>query len=126
MKRIKITKLKLIRKDQRGSSYAFSTRSTKDFLLVTRKKGTISGEHYHEGKSKQKDPETLILIKGKLKLHCKNIKTGEELKTVIEAPCKIEIGTFIWHKVVALSDITFLETNSMAQHKRDTIKTKLP
>ncbi len=108
--------------DARGKNYAFSTRPTKDFLFVTRKKGTISGEHYHQGKSKQKDPETLILIKGKFKLECQNLKTGEKLKTIIEAPTKLELGTNIWHKVTALTDIIFLETNSLTQHIKDTVQ----
>jgi dTDP-4-dehydrorhamnose 3,5-epimerase-like enzyme len=122
MKNLKITKLTEIKNDERGASYEFSTHLTKDFLFVSRKKGTISGEHYHEGKSKQKDPETLVLIKGEFILEAKDLKTGETLKTTVEAPRKLEIGTNVWHKVTALSDITFLETNSLAQHMKDTVQ----
>jgi len=121
---VKITKLSLIRNDERGEGYEFSARETKDFLFVKRKKGTISGEHYHEGKSKQKDPEILILTMGKLKLYAKDLKTGEELEEIIEAPSKIEIPANVWHEVTALTDIAFIELNSIVEHEKDTIKKK--
>ncbi len=126
MRIVRVIPLKIAAEDGRGSNVAVSIRSTTDLLLITRKKGTVSGEHFHEGKSPEKDPETHILISGEIELYCKSLKTGEIFREVILAPCLIEIPTNVWHKVTALTDITFLELNSIEQHKRDTVRCPEP
>lgn len=122
MEGIKIAELKTVREDNRGKALEFSTRATKDFLLISKKKGTVSGEHYHKGKVPQKKPEILILMRGQIELYCKNLKTKEEFREIIDKPSTIQIFPYIWHEVKALTDITFLELNSLEQHQKDTIK----
>ena len=56
--------LELVKDDDRGSIFQFVNRNSSKLLLVKRKKGTVSGCHYHTGKSKMKDPETVVLIDG--------------------------------------------------------------
>jgi hypothetical protein len=64
----------------------------------------------------------VVLCKGKVELYTKNIKTGEEQRKILNAPCMVEISPFIYHEVKALSDIVLLEFNSLKEHEKDTIK----
>ncbi|MDP3741954.1 MAG: hypothetical protein Q8R15_01430 [Candidatus Micrarchaeota archaeon] len=123
---VRVTPLKTVSEDERGSNVALSIRPTTDLLLIKRKKGTVSGEHFHEGKSPEKNPETHILVSGEIELYCKDLKTGETFREVICAPALIEIFANVWHKVTALTDITFLELNSIEQHKLDTVRCPEP
>ncbi len=126
MKIVRVTPLKTVAEDKRGRNVAVSIRPTTELLLITRKKGTVSGEHFHQGKTPEKNPETHILVAGEIELYCKGLKNGETFREVITAPCLIEIFPNVWHKVTALTDITFLELNSIEQHKRDTIRSVEP
>ena len=74
---IKITKIEPFGPDERGQAYGFPSRESGYFIVINRKKGTVSGKHYHKGLSKSRDPEIFYLIKGEIKLVAKNVKTGE-------------------------------------------------
>lgn len=126
MKIARVTRLKTVAQDKRGKNVAVSIRPTTELLLITRKKGTVSGEHFHQGKVREKNPETHILVSGKIELRCKDLKTKKEFHDKINAPALIEIFPNVWHKVTALTDVIFLELNSIGQHKRDTIRCPEP
>lgn len=119
---VRVTPLKELINDERGDVFGFATRPATDFLLIRRKKATISGEHYHEGKVSEKNPETLILLEGEIELYTKDLKTGEETRQMVSEPSMIEMFPNVWHEVKALTDIIFIELNSLEQHKKDTIK----
>ena len=113
MKGVQITKLDIVKKDQKGFVFEFDNRKTDKLLLIKRKKGTISGGHYHTGKNKLKDPETLVMIDGKYKLILKNIKTKQESTKTYQAPIMFKIDPYIYHAIEALTDIIMLDMNSI-------------
>lgn len=121
MEGIKIESVNLIGSNDSGSTYELQKLQPEGYLLAYRKKGSISGNHYHEGKSKGKSPEKLLLISGKANIYGKNISTNEEFNKNVEAPVFIKISPMIIHTVTALTDISFIEFNSLDEHKNDTI-----
>ena len=108
--------------DQRGALHYFSTNRTGEFLLVYRKAGTISGQHYHKGKSPGKNPEEMLLVQGSITMNWKNLGTEEQGTITIEAPSRVIIEANVWHEVKALTDIIFIELNSLAEGSEDTYR----
>jgi len=108
--------------DQRGALHYFSTNRTGEFLLVYRKAGTISGQHYHKGKSPGKNPEEMLLVQGSITMNWKNLGTEEQGTITIEAPSKVIIEANVWHEVKALTDIIFIELNSLVEGSEDTYR----
>jgi dTDP-4-dehydrorhamnose 3,5-epimerase-like enzyme len=108
--------------DERGALHYFSTDRTGEFLLVYRKAGTISGQHYHKGKSPGKNPEQMLLVQGSIIMNWKNLSTEEQGTITIEAPSRVIIEANVWHEVKALTDIIFIELNSLAEGSEDTYR----
>ncbi|MEY3209493.1 MAG: hypothetical protein RL064_1524, partial [Bacteroidota bacterium] len=106
--------------DERGALHYFSTDRTGEFLLVYRNAGTISGQHYHSGISTNKNPEDMLLVQGNIELHWKDIKSELEETIQVNAPSRVLIPAGIWHEVKALTDIVFIELNSLADGSEDT------
>ena len=108
--------------DERGALHYFSTDRTGEFLLVYRKAGTVSGQHYHKGISKGKNPEDMLLVQGSANLHWKNLKTNEEETVELIAPVRVLIHANVWHALTAITDIVFVELNSLADGSEDTYR----
>jgi dTDP-4-dehydrorhamnose 3,5-epimerase-like enzyme len=108
--------------DERGALHYFSTNRTGEFLLVYRKAGTISGQHYHKGKSPGKNPEIMLLVQGSITMNWKNLGTEEQGTITIEAPSRVIIEANVWHEVKALTDIIFIELNSLVEGSEDTYR----
>ena len=108
--------------DERGALHYFSTDRTGEFLLVYRKAGTISGQHYHKGFSAGKNPEDMLLVQGSANLHWKNLKTNEEETVELVAPVRVLIQANVWHELIAITDIVFVELNSLADGSEDTYR----
>ena len=108
--------------DERGALHYFSTNRTGEFLLVYRKAGTISGQHYHKGKSPGKNPEEMLLVQGSIHMEWKNLLTEAKGNLTIEAPSRVIIEANVWHEVKALTDIIFIELNSLAEGSEDTYR----
>ncbi len=106
--------------DERGALHYFSTDRTGEFLLVYRKAGTISGQHYHKGKSPGKNPEEMLLLQGSITMNWKNLETNVSDTITIEAPSRVIIDANVWHEVKALTDIIFIELNSLVEGSEDT------
>lgn len=115
-----ITNIDLKAKDDRGAVHFFNTDRTGEFLLVYRNAGSISGQHYHTGKSANKNPEDMILVQGSLILHWMNLETKKEETVQVEAPSRVIIPAGIWHEVTAITDIVFIELNSLVDGSEDT------
>ncbi len=122
MKGVTITVLQEARPDDRGKAFEISLVAREGLMFITRKQGTISGRHYHLGKTPGKNPEVIILLSGTVEFYCKDLKTKEEIAEVVTAPARIEISPFIWHELKALTGITFLELSSLDEHKKDTVR----
>jgi dTDP-4-dehydrorhamnose 3,5-epimerase-like enzyme len=108
--------------DDRGSLHYFSTNRTGEFLLVYRKAGTLSGQHYHKGKSLGKNPEEMLLVQGSIRMNWKNLETNVSDSITIEAPSRVIIEANVWHEVKALTDIIFIELNSLVEGSEDTYR----
>ena len=108
--------------DERGALHYFSTDRTGEFLLVYRKAGTISGQHYHKGNSPGKNPEEMLLVQGSITMNWKNLETNVSDTITIEAPSRVIIEANVWHEVKALTDIIFIELNSLAEGSEDTYR----
>ena len=108
--------------DERGALHYFSTDRTGEFLLVYRKAGTISGQHYHKGISAGKNPEDMLLVQGTANLHWKDLKTNKEETVELIAPVRVLIQANVWHELIAVTDIVFVELNSLAEGSEDTYR----
>lgn len=106
--------------DERGALHYFSTDRTGEFLLVYRNAGTISGQHYHKGISLGKNPEDMLLVQGKASLHWKDLMTNEENTVELMAPIRVLIQANTWHELTAITDIVFIELNSLSDGSEDT------
>ena len=119
---VSVSKIDVKAIDERGALHYFSTDRTGEFLLVYRKAGTISGQHYHKGKSPGKNPEEMLLVQGSILMHWKNLETNESDTITIEAPSRVIIEANVWHEVKALTDIIFIELNSLVEGSEDTYR----
>ena len=108
--------------DERGALHFFSTDRTGEFLLVYRNAGTISGQHYHKGISKGKNPEDMLLVQGKAYLHWRDLITSEEKTIELIAPTRVQIAANIWHELIAITDVVYIELNSLSDGIEDTYR----
>ena len=109
-----------IGQDERGSTSDFSlSRKQNEFIFLTRKSGSISGNTYHEGKNTGTNPKTFLLLSGRVKLSYRKIGDHHKYEKIIEKPCIIEISPMVTHKMEVLADITILECNSIKDIKDD-------
>ncbi len=125
---VNLEKVSILKDDERGISCDFSARESGYFIVLYRKEGTVSGNHYHKGTIKSKSPETFYLASGKIELIVRDIETKEEEKYIIEEKTKFEIPPYIYHKVKALTDIILLELNTSKEdfegYEQDTVKSR--
>jgi dTDP-4-dehydrorhamnose 3,5-epimerase-like enzyme len=119
---VSVSKIDVKAIDERGALHYFNTNRTGEFLLVYRKAGTISGQHYHKGKSAGKNPEEMLLVQGSLLMEWKNLLTEEIGNLTIEAPSRVIIEANVWHEVKAMTDIIFIELNSLVEGSEDTYR----
>ena len=108
--------------DERGALHYFSTDRTGEFLLVYRNAGSVSGQHYHKGISKGKNPEDMLLVQGSANLHWKDLNTNKEETVELVAPLRVLIQANVWHELMAITDIVFVELNSLAEGSEDTYR----
>ena len=110
----------LLGDNEKGSTYELSARNDTRYLIGFRNKGSISGDHYHKGISTGKSPEQILLLKGDVEVTCIHIESGEKVVARYSAPVRISIAPLYWHRLEALTDICFVELNSLEEHKADT------
>jgi dTDP-4-dehydrorhamnose 3,5-epimerase-like enzyme len=119
---VSVSKIDVKAIDERGALHYFSTDRSGEFLLVYRKAGTISGQHFHKGNSAGKNPEEMLLVQGSLTMNWRNLNTEEKGSLTIESPSRVIIEANVWHEVKALTDIIFIELNSLAEGSEDTYR----
>ncbi len=120
MKKLEIKPINLLSENNNGATYTLAGGATEGYLLAFRKQGSVSGNHWHEGKSKGKNPERIILVRGSFSLYVKDLDTEKTSTQVIKAPLEILIYPRLLHTLTALEDCAFLECNSVEEHKADT------
>ena len=89
-------------------------------LSAFRYAGSINGKHFHKGLRPEKDPEILILLSGTAELFFQNLLTDQSETQHLSSPSAIHIYPWIWHELKAITDIQFVELNSLKAHEHDT------
>ncbi|MFY0673170.1 MAG: hypothetical protein JXQ87_07185 [Bacteroidia bacterium] len=103
-----------------NSTFRIGLNQQREGLLGYRTAGTTFGGHWHEGKSTSKNPETVYLLQGVMELRTKHIDQKEETITQLRAPIGVKIWPEIWHQLYAITDVCFVELNSLEEHIADT------
>jgi hypothetical protein len=119
---IKVTPLELLGADDRGSGYFWDCNRMGNFLVCYRNAGSSSGQHYHEGKSKGKNPEILYLFTGKAAIHWCPLNGREIVVTEVNAPARVEVPINVWHQLIAVTDCCFAELNTLEEVQEDSVR----
>lgn len=117
---MKIIPINIKGQDERGYTAEYQHPRAGQQLIVHRKAGTVSGRHYHKGVSATKNPEIFLLLNGSCTLNWRHIDQEELHTQQLVAPIQLEIAPLEWHEVIATTDCTFLELNSIEEHQSDT------
>lgn len=117
---MKITPIEPFSQDERGTVAEYYHERTGQHLIVFSKAGAVRGRHFHKGISLTKHPEILILLSGTCTFNWREANSKELHSTTITAPAKIEIAPYTWHELIAVTDCSFLELNSLSEHIADT------
>jgi quercetin dioxygenase-like cupin family protein len=62
----------------------------------------------------------MLLVQGKANLHWKDLVTNEEKTIELIAPIRVQIPANIWHELTAITDIVYIELNSLSDGSEDT------
>ncbi len=119
---IEVQKLSLIGEDERGQTFHIQNKRSGNFILAYRKAGSSSGRHYHTGKVANKDPEILYLLSGSACIRWCTLSDNEIRETVVQSPAKVVFPVNIWHELVARTDCSFWEMNSLEDVQNDSIR----
>ncbi|ASZ13518.1 hypothetical protein KTO58_06595 [Chitinophaga pendula] len=119
---ITVTPLQLLGQDDRGSNFSWLTDRTGEFLLCYRHAGSSSGQHYHTGASANKNPEVMYLLNGQATLHWCTLNDITIHTVIATAPARIEVPANIWHQLIAVTDCTFIELNTVEDVRNDSIR----
>lgn len=119
---ITIIPLHQIGADDRGSTYTFEMDRTGEFIVGFRKAGSSSGRHYHKGRSPYKCPEKFILMQGEATVHWRNVNGTEAGSEKVIAPALVYFDPWIWHEIIADTDMVFYELNGLADGRDDTFR----
>lgn len=122
---MKIEPIKPSGEDDRGYTAEYQQREGTQLLLF-RKAGSVSGRHYHKGLSATKNPEIFIVVSGTCTVNWRNLEEDSLHTARISGPSRLEIPPFTWHEVIAETDCTFLELNSIQEHVADTFYIPTP
>jgi ABC-type sulfate transport system substrate-binding protein len=119
---VTIIPIQKIGEDRRGSTHVFDTDRTGEFIIAYRNKGSLSGRHYHKGRSANKNPEKIIIMQGQATVNWIDVKTGEKGVAKAIAPAMVQIQAWVWHEVVADEDMVVFELNALADGQGDTFQ----
>lgn len=119
---VEIVALKPVKRDKRGAIFQVENKVVEHFILVKRRKGTVSAGHCHTGKIKDRFPKLVLVADGRVEALFRNVRTGQELKKIFTKPVLLKIGPFVHHEVYALTDIVLIDINPTDYYKNDTVK----
>jgi len=120
MKGFETKPIETIGTDERGTTRKVNLGRMGEIMQGIRVKGSLSGGHYHQGKSATKNPEIFVLLMGTVKFRLFDIETQEYAEEIIESPKEIHIYPKIWHEVEGITDFVFIELNTLQEHADDT------
>ncbi|WP_150467036.1 hypothetical protein [Francisella sp. SYW-9] len=117
---VKIVPFNTIGEDERGITSSFKLcRQQDNFIFITRKSGSISGNTYHKGLSDATNPKLFVLLTGKIKFSYRDINSDDIHEKIIEGQSLIEVLPNVTHQVEAITDIIILEANSIQDIAND-------
>ncbi len=119
---IEVQKLSLIGEDERGQTFHIQNKRSGNFILAYRKVGSSSGRHYHRGKAAYKDPEILYLLSGSARIRWCGLSENVVREKVVQSPAKVIFPVNVWHELVAETDCSFWEMNSLEDVQKDSIR----
>lgn len=119
---IAIQELSLIGEDERGQTYQITDERSGPFMLAYRKAGSSSGRHIHSGKAAYKNPEILYLLSGEARIRWCALSDKKIEETTVRAPAKVIFPVNIWHELVAITDCSFWEMNSLEDVQKDSVR----
>lgn len=120
---VRIKKFDVVGQDERGITAEFSLpRKQADFVFITRKGASVSGNTYHEGKNTTTNPKVFILLAGEITFSYRKVGTTTKYSERVHSPALIEISPYVAHKVDALCDFILLECNSIKDIQNDRIR----
>lgn len=119
---VEIIPIEKIGEDDRGSTHAFETDRTGQFMIAYRKAGSLSGRHYHKGLSIHKNPEKIIIMRGNATINWLDVNGAKKGKVEVKAPAMVLIQPWAWHEVVAETDLIVLELNGRYDSIDDTFR----
>ena len=115
---IRIRQITPLRPDDRGPALGFEIHSSEYLVVLRRKKGTVSGLHYHKGLCCSKNPEVFYLVSGTARIVVQDIQSGTSEEHTLGEDTLIEIPAWVYHEVHALTDIVLLELNRFKEDFR--------
>lgn len=117
---VQIQPFTILGEDERGlTSELCLPRKQDNFIFITRKSGSLSGNTWHEGKIPATNPKIIVLLTGTILLSYRKIDSDNKQQLTITAPATIEISPRVTHNVEAISDCTLLECNSILDIQDD-------
>ncbi len=119
---VQIIPIEQIGEDERGTTHFFETDRTGQFIVAYRKAGSASGRHYHKGRSKNKDPEKIIIMNGEATVNWFDIRGNAQGTYKVSSPAMVVIQPWVWHEVIAETDIVVFELNALEDGKDDTYR----
>ncbi len=117
---VTVSALTLIGSDERGATFVFDNDRTGQFIVVHRNKGSVSGQHFHKGKTIYKNPEKLIILNGIVQLNWRDTRSEASGTVIMEGPAMAQMPAYVWHELVAETDFVMLELNALADGQGDT------
>lgn len=124
MKGLEIIKHQPRHEDERGDTFGYVADgfTIKEVMVIRRKRGSISGNHYHTGKDPSRNPEIQYVISGKIGLYVKNIDTNEEETHVLLPNTEVRLHPRVFHRLEMLEDSVFAEFHSIQSDFQDVVK----
>ena len=101
--KVRVEQFDILGEDERGKTARFSLpRQQADFIYLTRRAGSVSGNTYHLGKNPGTNPKVFVLLSGELAFSA-----------------NIIVSPKVAHRVEAVTDIVILECNSIDNIRSD-------
>lgn len=102
----------------------FRTKATKTYMLVRRPAASVKlGNNSHAGLFPSKDPETVVLVEGQLRIESRHPRRHEPEVVLITAsmkhPAKLTVPRDLYHEVVAERDSILIEFSSLTEDTTD-------
>ena len=117
---ITIKRYARLSEDARGYTANYYHDRIGEQLILFRKAGTVSGRHYHKGRSLSKNPEVFMLLSGTCTINWRGLADTALHTTEVTGPARLDIPAYVWHELIMETDCTCLEFGSIADHDADT------